>query len=158
NPKDALVICFGTGQTANAVRQEGPAHLDIVDINQAVFDLAPLFPSNQGVLDDRPRVKAITMDGRAWLRRTQRRYDLVTLEPMPPTFAGVNALYSKEFYDLVSARLRPGGTVAQWMPFHLLDRHQAAAIAATFREVFPGAILWVDPLDDTGILLGRKGD
>ena len=36
------------------------------------------------------------MDGRAWLRRTERRYDLITLEPMPPNFAGVNALYSLE--------------------------------------------------------------
>jgi len=156
-PKQALVICFGTGQTANAVRQEGPEHLTIVDLSKAVFELAPKFPTNHGVLDD-PRVSHVTMDGRAWLRRTNETYDVVTLEPLPPTFAGMNALYSREFYQLVSSRLNPGGIVAQWMPFHLLDAKQAAAIAATFCEAYPDAILWLDPLDHTGILLGRKGD
>jgi spermidine synthase len=92
DPRRALVICFGTGQTANAVIEEGPERLDVVELNPAVLRMAPLFASNHGVLDD-PRVRAIAMDGRAWLRRSRERYDVVTLEPMPPSFAGVNALY-----------------------------------------------------------------
>lgn len=156
NPAEALVICFGTGQTAHALREEGPRRLDIVDLNQAVFDFAGEFPTNHGVLDD-PRTRAIVMDGRAWLRRTNQQYDVITLEPMPPTFAGVNALYSREFYELASERLRPGGIVAQWLPIHLVDPYQAASVAAAFREVFPDSILWLDPASLTGILLGRKG-
>ena len=39
------------------------------------------------------------MDGRTWMRRTDKEYDVITLEPMPPTFAGVNNLYSLEFYQ-----------------------------------------------------------
>jgi spermidine synthase len=139
-PRRALVICFGTGQTANAVLQEGPERLDVVELNPAVLRMAPLFASNHGVLAD-PRVRAIAMDGRAWLRRSAERYDVVTLEPMPPHFAGVNALYSREFYEIVSARLAPGGIVAQWLPLHLLPPFHAASIAATFRSVFPDAFL-----------------
>jgi hypothetical protein len=156
-PKDALVICFGTGQTAHALREEGPQRLDIVDLSQAVFDFAGAFPTNHAVLDD-PRVSAIVMDGRAWLRRTTQQYDVITLEPMPPTFAGVNALYSREFYVLAEQRLRPQGIVAQWLPIHLVDRNQAASIVAAFQDVFPDSILWLDPASLTGILLGRKGD
>jgi spermidine synthase len=74
---------------------------------------------------------------------------------MPPNFAGVNALYSKEFYELVASRLRPGGVVAQWVPFHLLSPHDAQAIAATFHAVLDDSLLWVDPVDFTGILVGR---
>jgi spermidine synthase len=151
DPRSALVICFGTGQTANAVREEGPQRLDVVELNPAVLGMAPLFVSNRGVLDD-PRVSPIVMDGRAWLRRTRTRYDVVTLEPMPPHFAGVNALYSKEFYEIIRSRLEPGGIVAQWVPFHLLPPFHAASVAATFRDVFPDAILW---RRGTGILLGR---
>ena len=103
-PRQALVICFGTGQTANAVRSEGPALLDIVDLNAAVYRMAPFFDANEHVLDD-PRVHANVMDGRAWLRRIDRTYDVITLEPMPPTFAGVNALYSREFYETSARRL-----------------------------------------------------
>lgn len=153
NPKDALVICFGTGQTANAVRRENPASLDIVDINPRVFKLAHNFSKNEGVLED-PRVHAIVMDGRAYMRRTEKKYDIITLEPMPPTFAGVNALYAKEFYELAHARLNPRGVIAQWVPFHILGVHASLSIARTFREVFPDAILWIDPLSGTGILLG----
>ena len=94
NPERALVICFGTGQAAHAVRQESPNSLDIVDLNQAVFDFSHLFPVNENVLSS-PLSRAIHMDGRAWLRRTDRKYDVVTLEPMPPTFAGVNSLYCR---------------------------------------------------------------
>ncbi|MCR9161616.1 MAG: fused MFS/spermidine synthase [Nannocystaceae bacterium] len=154
NPERALVICFGTGQTANAVRQEQPQRLDIVDVSESVFAMADHFPQNEGVLDD-PRVHHHVMDGRAWLRRTSDRYDVVTLEPMPPTFAGTNALYSVEFYRLVEQRLEDDGVVAQWLPFHLVDPQESAAIVGAFIEVFPDAFLWFDPTG-TGILVGRK--
>jgi spermidine synthase len=154
-PRSALVICFGTGQTVNAVRQEGPESLDLVELNPAVLGFAPLFPTNQNVLAD-ARVRTIVMDGRAWLRRTDRHYDVVTLEPMSPEFAGTNALYSVEFYRLVQERLNPGGIVAQWVPFHIVPPTAATSIGAAFYEVFPDAILWVDPRDNTGILVGRR--
>jgi spermidine synthase len=156
-PKRALVICFGTGQTANAVRRENPESLEIVDLDAAVYKMAAYFPANEGVLDD-PRVRAIVMDGRAWMRRTDHRYDVITLEPMPPNFAGVNSLYSQEFYELAAQHLEPGGIIAQWLPIHILSVHDAIAIAATFREVFPDSLLWLDPLGATGILVGRRGD
>jgi spermidine synthase len=155
-PRSALVIGFGTGQTANAVREEGPLQLDIVEISPAVLELADLFPSNAAVLRDR-RVRTIRMDGRAWLRRSRNRYDVLTLEPMAPHFAGMNSLYSLEFYEVASRRLRPGGIVAQWLPLHLLPPEDAASVTRTFLEVFPETCLWIDPLDRTGILLGRAG-
>jgi len=157
NPKDALVICFGTGQTANAVRRENPRSLDIVDINPRVFKLAHNFDANQNVLGD-PRVKTIVMDGRAYMRRSTRTYDVITLEPMPPNFAGVNALYSQEFYQLARQRLGSKGIIAQWVPFHLVASRYAASIAKTFQSVFPNAILWIDPDSKTGILLGSMND
>lgn len=156
-PNDALVICFGTGQTANAVRLENPRSLDIVELSPQVLAMAMHFPKNDAVIED-PRVHAHAMDGRAWLRRTDRRYDVVTLEPMPPNFAGVNALYSREFYRLVASRMNPGGIAAQWVPFHLLSTHDAVAIVATFRDVFEDALVWLDPPSKTGIVVGRLKD
>jgi spermidine synthase len=155
-PKRALVICFGTGQTANAVRRENPEALDVVDLSGAVLRAAPLFAKNEGVLDD-PRVHATVMDGRAWLRRTDHVYDVVTLEPMPPNFAGVNALYSREFYELAASRMSPDGVAAQWIPFHILSVHDAVAIVTTFHEVFADSFVWVDPVIGTGIVVGRRG-
>ncbi|MET0390255.1 MAG: fused MFS/spermidine synthase, partial [Polyangiales bacterium] len=153
--RSALVICFGTGQTANAVRQHDPASLTLVDVNAAVFAAAPLFARNQGVLDD-PRVHRVVMDGRAYLRRhPETHFDLITLEPMPPNHAGVNHLYSREFYALLDAHLTAAGSVAQWLPLHLVSPSHMRAIVGAFVQVFPHARLWVAP-DGTGVLVAAK--
>ncbi|MCL4677120.1 MAG: fused MFS/spermidine synthase [Alphaproteobacteria bacterium] len=157
NPQTALVICFGTGQTANAVRKENPQSLRIVDINQNVFKLADHFTANEKVLED-PRVNSVIMDGRAYMRRTPEKYDVITLEPMPPTFAGVNALYSLEFYQLARSKLTPDGVIAQWLPYHLVPAYYSASITKTFHAVFPNSILWNDPTSGTGILIGSAND
>lgn len=151
---EALVICFGTGQTANAVRQHDPERLWIVDLNASVFKAAEHFKSNEGVLED-PHVEPTVMDGRAFLRRrTDLRFDLVTLEPMPPNFAGSNHLYSREFYELIGERLAEDGVVAQWVPFHLVAPEHMTAIVRSFQEIFPYTRLWIDPASRTGILVG----
>jgi spermidine synthase len=148
----ALVICFGTGQTADAVRMHRPEALTIVDVNAAVFQAAPLFALNHAVLDD-PSVRAVVMDGRAFLRRhPEARFDAVTLEPMPPNHAGVNNLYSREFYELILPHVRAAGSVAQWLPLHLIAPAHMRAIIGTFVQVFPHARLWIDP-GGTGILV-----
>lgn len=153
NPRRALVICFGIGLTANAVRREQPAALDVVDLSRRVFDMADLFPVNEGVLRD-PRVRAFVMDGRAFVRRTTNTYEVITLEPMPPNFAGTNALYSREFYEACRRRLSPDGICAQWLPLHLTPVESSRDIVRTFLAVFPNALLWIDPLSGTGILAG----
>lgn len=153
DPRTALVICFGTGRTANALRREGIDSLDIVDIDRQVFNFAHYFPVNEAILEDQ-RVRPIVMDGRAYLRRTAQMYDVITLEPMPPNAAGVNALYTREFYQLAKARLQPGGVIAQWLPYSSMTPYYASSIARTFAAVFPNAILWVDPAAPEGILIG----
>jgi spermidine synthase len=155
-PERGLVICFGTGQTANGLRHHVSGNVDVVEVSHAVLALSSYFDVNEAVLDD-SRVVPIIMDGRAWLRRTEQRYDVITLEPMPPNFSGVNSLYSKEFYEIAARRLTPGGVVTQWVPFHLLDAWDAASITATFLAVFPDTLLWFDPVSGTGILAGRLG-
>jgi len=97
------------------------------------------------------------MDGRAFLRRSRGAlYDVVTLEPMPPNFAGVNNLYSREFYRLVTAHLAPRGAAAQWLPLHLIAEPHMRAIIATFQAAFPQTRLWIDPLGGTGVLVGSR--
>lgn len=155
NPKNALIIAFGTGQTANAVRKENPETIDIVDLNKHVLKIAPVFTTNENVLED-PRVTTHIMDGRAYIRRTNKKYDVITLEPMPPNFAGVNALYSHEFYQAADEKMTEEAIIAQWLPFHLVAPEYSRAIAKTMKAVFPNTVLWVDPQSKTGILIASK--
>jgi spermidine synthase len=55
-------------------------------------------------------------DGRHELLRTQKQFDLITLEPPPPSASGVVNLYSRDFYELAKSKLAPDGLLAQWWP------------------------------------------
>lgn len=153
-PKEALVICFGVGSTVHAASLHPLERLEVVDLSEDVLDHARFFSANhRGVLDD-PRVEVFVNDGRQHLRMTERRYDLITLEPPPIAAAGVSALYSVAFYELAAARLRPGGFVAQWLPIYQVPSHTARELVRAFVEVFPNAVLLSGHKQEL-ILLGR---
>src|ERR1700722_5066090 len=63
-----------------------------------------------------PRMDLRIRDGRRELLRNPEHYDLITLEPPPPSSAGVVNLYSRDFYALAASRLNPNGLFAQWLP------------------------------------------
>jgi spermidine synthase len=150
----ALVICFGTGTTARAVldhARRSAATVDVVDINPDVIACAPAAsPDNEAALAE---ARVHVEDGRTFLRQGDERFDVITQEPMPPHFAGVAALYSREYYELARARLRDDGILVQWLPMHLTAPEDARAIAAAARAVFPETWLALAPGDYTGLLV-----
>jgi spermidine synthase len=139
-PLDAVEVCFGTGTTAGAFTTHPSLRsLTIVDINRDVFALARHFAdSNHGVLDD-PRVRAVVDDGRHHLATARARWDVVSLEPPPPTAEGAATLYTREFYAAARRRMRAGGVIAQWIPLDQqsadLDRAMLSAMLAEFPHV-----------------------
>jgi spermidine synthase len=148
-----LVICFGTGSTAGAVLLHPEVHVDVVDINATVLEFAPYFHRTNHQVDASPRARLIHDDGRNYLLRTKERYDVVTSEPMPPRHAGVVNLYSREYYRLARERLRPGGYLVQWLPFHLVSYADAVAIVRAVQDVFPETSLWLH--SGTGLIVAR---
>lgn len=154
DPHRLLVICFGTGATAGSGLLHSDTSVDVVDINPAVFEFAPYFEkANHGVARD-PRARLVLDDGRNFLLTTTERYDVITAEPMPPRFAGVINLYSKEYYQLARERLRPGGFVVQWLPVHLITFDEALRILKTMQDVFPETTLWLH--SNTGVIVSRR--
>lgn len=144
DPRSALLICFGVGETADAIRQhDSIQHLDIVDLNRDVFLLNRYFEgSNNSVLQD-PRVNLFCDDGRQFLKLTGRTYDFATMEPPPPLQPGISRLYSAEYYVDLKRRLNKGALVSQWLPEYQLDRTAVSLICATFLDAFPHAFLFV---------------
>jgi spermidine synthase len=114
--ESGLVICFGMGTTARAMLSWG--------IETTAVDLVPSVPLMFGfffsdapsVLAD-PRMHVVIDDGRRFLLRTRRSYDVITIDPPPPVeAAGSSLLYSREFYDVIKTHLKPNGILAQWFP------------------------------------------
>jgi spermidine synthase len=158
-PTRALVICFGVGNTADAVRQHRSIErLDIADLSREVLELAPYFrATHHDVLED-PRVQVFLNDGRhhLWLQPEQR-YDLITLEPPPVTFAGMASLYGRDFYALARSRLTDGGYLSQWLPAYQTTPEVTLAMVRAFVDVFEEGLLLLGYQQEL-ILLGRNAD
>ena len=119
NPKNVLVICFGTGQTAGAAgAYPGINLVDSVDISPGVFRAGKFFKTTNHNVVNNPKVKKIIQDGRQHLLTTSTSYDVITAEPPPPISAGSVNLYTREYYELTKRALKPGGIVSQWIPLH----------------------------------------
>ncbi|MSQ01138.1 MAG: hypothetical protein EXR71_04480 [Myxococcales bacterium] len=144
DPRRALVICFGVGNTAHAASLHPLDRLDIAELSAGVLAEADWFSSaNHGVLAD-PRVVVFVDDGRHVVRRfPSATWDLVTLEPPPIAHAGVASLYTVEFYEAVRARLRPEGWITQWLPAYQVPSPTVLSLVRAFLEVFPNAVLFV---------------
>lgn len=158
-PTDVLVICFGVGNTVHAASLHPTVErLDVADLSRQVLEHAHHFQgANHGVLED-DRVGVYVNDGRHHLQlQPEDRYDLITLEPPPIAFAGVAALYTRDFYALARSRLKPGGLMTQWLPIYQVPREQALALVRAFVEVFPTSVLLSGDRAEL-ILMGIEGD
>ncbi|MDD1013902.1 fused MFS/spermidine synthase [Pseudomonas rubra] len=141
-PRSALVIGFGTGITAGAMlRYQGLERPVVAELLPEVLEAAPLFKGNFDAVHD-PRLDIRLRDGRRELLRSAERYDLITLEPPPPSAAGVVNLYSRDFYQLAAQRLQPAGLVAQWLPLPTQNDQDSRSLVRSFIDVFPHASLW----------------
>ncbi|MFG0463645.1 fused MFS/spermidine synthase [Pseudomonas putida] len=141
-PRSALVIGFGTGITAGAMlRYSGLEHPVVAELLPQVLAAAPLFSGNYNAVND-PRLDIRLRDGRRELLRNEQRYDVITLEPPPPSAAGVVNLYSRDFYQLAASRLQEHGLVAQWLPLPTQNDEDSRSLVRSFLDVFPHASLW----------------
>ena len=154
DPRTGLVIGFGSGMTFGAMLLDPRIErVDCVELSPEVLGAAPFFARDNGDAPQHPKGRIILGDGREHLLVTQRRYDLISLEPPPPRFAGVVNLYSLDFYRLCRRRLRAGGIMTQWIPMHSHTKEEMRDLIRTFVEVFPEATFWV-PTPRDGILVG----
>ncbi|NUO87634.1 MAG: spermidine synthase, partial [Cupriavidus sp.] len=147
-PKSALVIGLGTGITAGAtLAWPGLERRVVAELLPPVARAVPSFKGNFGVATD-PRVEIRLRDGRRELLQSPQQYDLITLEPPPPSAAGVANLYSTDFYRLAATRLQPGGLVAQWLPLPTQNDADTRMLVRSFLDVFPHATLWTTELHE----------
>jgi spermidine synthase len=154
DPKRALVMCFGTGNTLGTVSRFPGVTVDGVEIDRNVVSMAHWFSRWNHDAVNRDNVRLTYQDARGYIRWTDAMYDVITLEPMSPVQAGVNNLYSREFYEQSRQRLNPGGLMMQWLPLHLVGPEDARAIVKTFQSVFPHTSVWNSYLTRIVLLVG----
>ena len=143
SPKDVVVIGLGSGNTTWAAGcNEDTDEITVFEIAASEEKLLrrvvtqSLLPNISDDLKDlleNPRFNIITADGRnALALLKEKKYDVIEVDVNRPWSSYSGNLYSVEFYELTSQKLKPGGIVRSWA---LGKRNRLA-----FREVFPYVI------------------
>ena len=153
DPKEILHICIGAGNSLMSITRHAVERIDAVELSPHVREAADYFWTNEGVLGD-PRVNLFVEDGRNFLLRTDRSYDVVSLEPPMIHSAGVVNLYTQEFYELVRRHMKPGGVAVQWLPTSTFSETDRAHLIRAFTEAFPSVSVWQELRSSYLLLVG----
>jgi SAM-dependent methyltransferase len=148
-PQRALVIGLGTGTTAGWLAAvPSITRVDAVELEPAVLEVARRCgPVNRHVMDD-PKVHVQIGDAREVVLTARAGYDVVFSQPSNPFRAGIASLFSREYYQGIAQRLRPGGVFVQWVQAYEVDSRTVGAIYATLASVFPHVETWQTDVAD----------
>ncbi len=142
-----LIVGFGSGVTVGAALTHPLKSLDLVEIEPAVLAANRYFaPFNGDPMDD-PRVRVHVEDGRAFIAHAPTQYDVIISEPSNPWLAGVNNLFTADFYRMVRNRLAPGGVFCQWMQFYEMSGVTLASLMRSLHSVFPDGQVFLSNRD-----------
>jgi spermidine synthase len=112
HPEDILVLSGDISSMAVELAKYQVGHADYVELNPWIYRIGKkYFP-----YPDLPWLNVVNMDGRRFLSRTERHYDVILVNLPSPGTAGLNRYYTEEFFALVKSRLKPGGIFS--MPLH----------------------------------------
>ena len=139
----ALVVGLGTGVTLAALAAHGFDDMVCAELSEPIIEAASkYFADVNGGITKAPKVRMVREDGRSVLLESPERYDVISVEVTTIWFAGAGSIYSREFYDLASKRLRRDGVLLQWFPIHHLSARNLFVVVNTVRSVFPHVSLW----------------
>ena len=141
-PRRLALIGLGAGETAfGAAGRAGLVAIDSIEIVEPElivlerFAGRDTFPTIGQLLSD-GRIHHHFTDGRAFLRRSLERYDIIEADALRPTSAYSGNLYSVEYFELVRDRLATGGFAVTWAP--------TQRVLASLSAVFPFVLAFDD--------------
>jgi spermidine synthase len=117
---DVLIIGAGSGNDVSAALKHGAKHVDAVEIDPAINRIGRWDHPDSPYAD--PRVSIRLDDGRSYLRRTDRSYDLAVyaLVDSLVLHSGYSSirlesfLFTRQALEDVKAKLKPGGVFAMY--------------------------------------------
>jgi len=137
DPKDVLFVGLGGGSMPMFMRHHYPrANVDIAEIDPQILEVAKEYFD----FKEDGKMKVHIKDGRDFIRRTKRKYDIIFLDAY--NSKGIQFhLTTREFLAQVRARLKPQGLVVSniWSPTHNKFHD---AMMRTYQAVFPELYLF----------------
>jgi len=141
------IVGYGSGVTVGSALTHPLRSADVIEIEPAVLEADQYFqPYNHAPMKD-PRLRVHIDDGRMFIAHAQVPYDVIISEPSNPWLAGVNNLFTADFYRLVRSRLAKGGVFCQWMQFYEMSGVTLSSLLRSVHEVFPNAQVFLSNRD-----------
>jgi spermidine synthase len=157
DPRNVFLVGLGSGVTANVVsRVPGVERVDVVEIESAVVTAARFFEDVNGGVVREGRVNLIADDARSALQLARSSYDVIVSEPSNPWVAGIAALFTAEYFRIVSSRLAENGVFAQWVQTYRVPPSVVAVVVANLREVFPHVEMWFSNPSDLILVASHR--
>ncbi len=153
NPRAALVICFGAGNTFRTASLLGSA-VDAVELIADVPRRMAFFQPDAAAILAKPGNAVHVEDGRNYLLRSKRLYDTIVIDATPPLFsAGAVNLYTAEFFALARRRLTLDGVFALWLPLPSFESDYWQILSAADAS-FEHVAVWAWPNMPGFLVLG----
>ncbi|HEU4351785.1 MAG TPA: hypothetical protein VFR66_07890 [Burkholderiales bacterium] len=136
----ALIIGAGSGNDVAAALRAGVKHVDAVEIDPVIHELGRRHHPNRPYAD--ARVAVHLDDGRSFVRRTERNYDVAVYAVVDSLvlhsgFSSLrleNFLFTREAFEDVKRRLKPDGVFAMYNFYR--QGWVVSRLAAMAEEVF----------------------
>ena len=143
-PKSLLLVGGGlNGGLSQALQHPSLERIDYVELDPTVIDLAQkYFPEVWLPLRADPRIHVHYIDGRLFLRTTDRQFDVILINLPDPQTAQLNRFYTLEFFKEAASKLTPMGVFS----FQLKASEEYISpelaeflrcIHKTLRQIFP---------------------
>jgi len=150
---DVAVIGLGSGITAGLLgRAEDVSRVTVVEISPTLIEAARWFSEANHDLLGNPRVRVVPMDGFKYFARLDRPVDVIVSEPSVPWVAGVENLFTPEYYRLARAALSDDGVFMQWFPLYTSQPELFRAVLRNILEVFSELRLFRISAAEMGLL------
>jgi spermidine synthase len=149
NAKRILMIGLGGGTISTYLGRAMPdAAIDTVEVDPDVITTAKKYFG----IRETATVKYFPGDGRVWLKRHARTYDVIVVDAYHGGYVPFHMM-TKEFYELVRQRLAPGGAAV----FNVHDGTKLyISTIKTLGAVFPSVQLFPSGAGETAIVVTHK--
>jgi spermidine synthase len=146
-----LNICFGMGGTFRSSIILG-LHTTAVELDPTVPTVMSWFYPDAAKYLHSPLAHVIISDGRNYVRLSNKRYNLITVDAPPPVWsAGAVVLLTHEFYQEARQRLTPGGVLTSFVPYG-----DTPLLLRTFRASFRYMTVISGPIGYGMYLMGSQ--
>lgn len=149
--RSAAIIGLAGGTVVQQLNAAyGPIPIDGVEIDPKIVAVGRrYFNMNQ------PNLNVIVQDGRYFVATTDKRYDLVAIDAYRQPYVPFQ-LVTREFFQQVSDRLTPNGTLVINAGRTQTDFRLVDVIATTLKSVYPNVYVFDDDRYTNSIVIATK--